>query len=472
MSATPRSTLALAIPEIVTYIGRFLSLWTLNNGELSFSPGTLLRLSRVSKIWYLAFVPIVWSGYSLDVMGNVPGDVLQRNTIYARRFCSFKCISQSMINESWFPRLQHIVMYDVHQPLELFLPRATTVTRLELYFISPETNTHLDRAMEMVGSFSSTVTRLSLHGLYCDTYQQLHDILSSFPRLSSFCFTTSETDIQSTAQQAVSIVPLPIRDLEIKHGLRLRQSFLFDAFFENFIKCCPGLETVVITTQDVYDDDVQKSLSHPRMNEIVACVRKFCPRIRSFSVQGKNKNLRIISMNFNAIFALSGQHRGKVVQFRAFLCVLSDRLMSWTMHHGKAIQVLDLENLGLGENSRRSAEWLAKLLSSKDLVSLRELRFTRLHKFSYEHSELVFTSKWSAHRLEKLSLNGLSLTGNSDEKSDALPSESGGAIQWRPRNGMLGFNKGFNKLIQRRLRELPALKILAFDGVTFNKVHA
>lgn len=77
-----------------------------------------------------------------------------------------------------------------------------------------------------------------------------------------------------------------------------------------------------------------------------------------------------------------------------------ERFISWTTHYGSAIRVLNLECLALCDRSSRCGDWLAKMLTSCNLVSRAK---------------------------EKgLLIGGLSLADESDDKSKEEPSLSDG----------------------------------------------
>jgi len=81
-----------------------------------FCPETLLRLCRVSKTWYHAFVPIVWRVYDFDYMEKVPGYVLQKNTVHVRFIYAVYETLRFSIEEASFPQLKHVSTDDDDRP--------------------------------------------------------------------------------------------------------------------------------------------------------------------------------------------------------------------------------------------------------------------------------------------------------------------------------------------------------------------
>ena len=123
MSSTSPSTIVLETPELVALIGGILPLWARGRcyllrvcPEWMFCPETLLRLCRVSKTWYHAFVPIVWRVYDFDYMEKVPGYVLQKNTVHVRFIYAVYETLRFSIEEASFPQLKHVSTDDDDRP--------------------------------------------------------------------------------------------------------------------------------------------------------------------------------------------------------------------------------------------------------------------------------------------------------------------------------------------------------------------
>ncbi|KAF9148691.1 hypothetical protein BG015_009563, partial [Linnemannia schmuckeri] len=88
------STHPLEVPEILTRIGQYLSLWVehdendLGERTIAFDHHTLLSCMQVSKLWYQTLLPILWYSYDGLRMAALPQEVITRYSRHFRHFHS------------------------------------------------------------------------------------------------------------------------------------------------------------------------------------------------------------------------------------------------------------------------------------------------------------------------------------------------------------------------------------------------
>ena len=145
------------------------------------------------------------------------------------------------------------------------------MSSLDLHFLTPVEKGYPDRTVNIMSSFSSSLTRLSLAWPYCDTHQHLHRILSRLPILSSLHLDTTFDRVRGFSQPPFSNEPLSIKDLEIKCQNWKRT--IEGVLLEYLIKCCPELEKIGLVIKGRFDEDIHTIMDYPRVRTIMAWVR-------------------------------------------------------------------------------------------------------------------------------------------------------------------------------------------------------
>ncbi|KAF8974847.1 hypothetical protein BGZ46_009661 [Entomortierella lignicola] len=364
---------ALQIPEILFRIAHFIPIWSSDpsNGKLLFHPQTLLSCVLVCRKWNSIFGPTLWFVYDHDSMAAVPTESLEKNLHLIRIAKNFP----DSLAPTHIPNLIDLTM---HSPTETQLNFINFNPQLvRLYWsgpgvrqrFSPESLLNLSRLTDL------TLSRWVIMGDgFLTVMKALSGVLQRLSIFAVYGVDSSRPDFKS---------------LELSHLNYLQMSLTISgsSLFEDFVRCCPNLQTLALSPEHYYD-----------IPRLVTNIQACCPNLSSIINE-------IVILDEDDILRLINCCR-ILVSFECRVAAVSKPIVEALIRRRNTLQTLKLDHR---YHKPLSVESLAEILQSCTELTSFSIAGHAITTDS-ELLDKLFQRPWGCLNLKVLKIEGYRLT--------------------------------------------------------------